>query len=118
MVAQSIDRGTSDPSLEKRRFRLYVAGQTPNSLLALANIKKICSTYLHSPYEIEVVNVIEEAQRAAKDCIIAVPTLLQISPEPVRRIVGDLADTAHVLAELGLKDWVRCNAENPPTEEH
>jgi circadian clock protein KaiB len=84
------------------QFRLYVAGQTPKSALALAHLQTICATYLSVQYNIFVIDVLDEPERAAEDRILAVPTLLRIHPEPIRRIVGDLADTERVVADLGL----------------
>jgi circadian clock protein KaiB len=83
-------------------LRLYVAGQSPKSLTAFANLKRICDEYLKSRYEIEIVDLIENPQLAAADEIVAIPTLVRRLPEPTRRLIGDLSDVDRVLAGLQL----------------
>jgi circadian clock protein KaiB len=83
-------------------LRLYVAGQSPKSLIAFANLKRVCDEYLESRYEIEIVDLIENPQLAAADEIIAIPTLVRRRPEPTRRLIGDLSDLDRVLAGLQL----------------
>jgi circadian clock protein KaiB len=84
-------------------LRLYVAGQTPRSVAAFANLKKLCEEHLPGQYRIEVVDLLENPQLAAGDQIVAVPTLVRKLPEPLRRIVGDLRDTERVLVGLQLR---------------
>src|SRR5882757_3612529 len=74
-------------------LRLYVAGQTPRSITAFANLKKICEEHLQGRYNIEVVDLVKHPQLAAGDQILAIPTLVRKLPEPLRKIVGDLRDT-------------------------
>ena len=74
-------------------LRLYVAGQTPKSVLALANLRHICETHLHGRYEIEVIDLMENPQLAQGDQILAVPTLVRRLPEPIKKIIGDLSNT-------------------------
>ena len=84
-------------------LRLYVAGQTPRSVAAFANLKKICEEHLQGQYEIEVIDLLENPQLAAGDQILAVPTLVRKLPEPVRKIIGDLSNTERVLVGLNLQ---------------
>ena len=83
-------------------LRLYVAGQTPKSLRALANLKEICETYLAGKYHIEIVDLLANPQQASGDQILALPTLIRKLPEPVRKIIGDLSNTERVLVGLDL----------------
>lgn len=80
-------------------LRLYVAGLTPNSTRALANLRRICAEHLPDA-EIEVIDLVADPGRASADDIFAVPTLVRRLPEPVRRIIGDLSDTDQVLVGL------------------
>ncbi len=84
-------------------LRLYVAGQTPNSMRAFANLKKICEEYLQGQYRIEIVDLLVNPQLAKGDQILAVPTLVRKLPEPVRKIIGDLSNTERVLVGLDLR---------------
>lgn len=83
-------------------LRLYVAGQTPKSSLALINLKKICEEHLAGRYQIEVIDLLEHPQLARGDQILAIPTLVRQLPEPVRKIIGDLSNTERVLIGLDL----------------
>lgn len=85
------------------RLRLYVAGQTPKSVAAFANLKRLCEEHLPGKYEIEVIDLLKEPQLAAGDQILAIPTLVRKLPEPLRRIVGDLRDTERTLVGLDLR---------------
>lgn len=87
----------------KYELRLYVAGQTPRSLEAFVNLKKICEEHLKGRYSIEVVDLLENPRLAKGDQILAVPTLVRRLPEPVRKIIGTLADTERVLVGLDLR---------------
>jgi circadian clock protein KaiB len=84
-------------------LRLYVAGNTPRSLQALANLKKLCEEHLKGQYSIEVVDLLEKPQLAAGDQILAIPTLVRKLPPPLRKIIGDLSNTERVLVGLDLK---------------
>jgi circadian clock protein KaiB len=83
-------------------LRLYVAGQTPKSIQAFENLKKICETYLSGRYKIEVVDLLKNPQLAAGDQILAVPTLVRKLPPPLRKIIGDLSNTERVLVGLNI----------------
>ncbi len=91
---------SSDP--EKWQLRLYVAGQTPKSIAAFANLKKICEEYLKGKYCIEVVDLLENPKLAKGDQILAIPTLVRRLPPPLRKIIGDLSNTERVLVGLNL----------------
>ena len=84
-------------------LRLYVAGQTPKSLLAFSNLKKICEDHLKGRYSIEVVDLVEQPQLSKGDQILAIPTLVRKLPQPMRKIIGDLSDTERVLVGLDLR---------------
>lgn len=84
-------------------FCLYVAGQTPKALTAFENLKRICEERLPGRYTIEVIDLAANPQLAARDQIIAVPTLVRRRPAPVRRVIGDLSSTGKVLTHLGLR---------------
>src|SRR5579872_495715 len=75
------------------KLRLYVAGQTPKSIRAFANLKVLCEKHLKGRYRIEVIDLMENPQLARGDQIVAVPTLIRKLPEPVRKIIGDLSDS-------------------------
>ena len=84
-------------------LRLYVAGQTPKSVTAFSNLKKICEEHLQGRYTIEVVDLLKNPQLAKGDQILAIPTLVRKLPEPVRKIIGDLSNTVRVLVGLDLR---------------
>ena len=84
-------------------LRLYVAGQTPRSMEAFSNLRKICEEHLRGRYSIEVIDLLENPRLAKGDQILAIPTLVRILPEPVRKIIGTLADTERVLVGLDLR---------------
>jgi len=92
-----------EPTQEIQILRLYIAGQTPRSVKAFANLKKICEEHLTGRYRIEVIDLIQNPQLAAGDQILAVPTLVRRLPEPVRRIIGDLSHTERVLVGLDVR---------------
>jgi circadian clock protein KaiB len=88
---------------EKWNLRLYTAGQSPKSLAALANLKRVCDEHLSGRYSIEVVDLLKNPRLAKDDQIVAIPTLVRKLPEPLRRIVGDLSDTERTLVGLQLR---------------
>jgi circadian clock protein KaiB len=95
------------PTKAKRRefyiLRLYIAGQTPNSIAAIANLKKICEDKLRGKYRIEVVDLLKKPQLAKGDQIIAIPTLVRRLPPPVKKIIGNLSKTQSVIVGLDLQ---------------
>jgi circadian clock protein KaiB len=84
-------------------LRLYVAGMTPQSVRAIANVKKMCEEYLHGQYELEVVDLYQQPQLAQGEQIIAAPTLIKKLPLPLRRIIGDMSKTERLLVGLDLR---------------
>jgi circadian clock protein KaiB len=84
-------------------LRLYIAGQTRNSVAAITNLKKICEEKLHGKYRIEVVDLLEKPQLAKGDQIIAIPTLVRRLPPPVKKIIGNLSKTESVIVGLDLQ---------------
>jgi circadian clock protein KaiB len=86
------------------QLRLYVAGQTPKSLAAFANLKKICEKHMPGQYEIEVIDLLKKPQLASGDQILAIPTLVRKLPEPIKKIIGDLSNTERVLVGLDLRE--------------
>ena len=94
----------SEPADDKLwELRLYVAGQTPKSVRAFANLKQICEEHLAGQYRIEVIDLLEQPQLGKRDQIVAIPTLIRKLPEPVRKIIGDLANTERVLVGLQIR---------------
>ncbi|HEX8089906.1 MAG TPA: circadian clock KaiB family protein [Blastocatellia bacterium] len=91
------------PEGEIWELRLYIAGQTPKSIEAFANLKKICDEHLAGRHKIEVIDLLENPQLARGDQILAVPTLVKKIPEPVRKIIGDLSNTERALAGLDIR---------------
>jgi circadian clock protein KaiB len=88
---------------EKWELRLYTAGQTPKSLAAIKNLKKVCEEHLAGRYEIEVIDLLKNPRLAKDDQIVAIPTLVRKLPDPVRKIIGDLSDTERALVGLQLR---------------
>ena len=84
-------------------LRLYVAGQTPKSLTALNNLKKICKQHMDDQYHIEIIDLLANPQLARGDQILAIPTLVRNLPTPIRKIIGDLSNTEKVLVGLDLR---------------
>jgi len=97
-------KNSKEPTWE---LRLYVAGQTAKSLQASANLKRICEEHLGGRYQIEVVDLMKNPELAKGDQIFALPTLVRKLPEPVRKIIGDLSNTEHVLVGLDLRPRAR-----------
>jgi circadian clock protein KaiB len=85
------------------RLRLYVAGQTPKSIMALANLKRLCDTHLAGRYRIEVIDLVSQPHRARRDDIVVLPTLVRQLPPPIRKIIGDLSNVERVLVGLDVE---------------
>jgi circadian clock protein KaiB len=103
---KSATRAKSKPgetSDGKWNLRLYVAGQSPKSLRAFANLKKICETHLAGKYTIEVIDLLKNPQLAAGDQIIAIPTLVRSLPVPIKAIIGDPSNEERTLVGLDLQ---------------
>ncbi len=99
-------RSARPPRRDTWQLRLYVAGQSPKSLSAFANLKRLCEEHLQGRYTIEVIDLLEKPQLARGDQIVAIPTLVRKLPEPVRKIVGDLSNTEKTLVGLQLRPHV------------
>jgi circadian clock protein KaiB len=84
-------------------LRLYVAGKSPKSVNAIANLKKICEQNLQGRYELDVIDLYQQPQLAQGEQIIALPTLIRKLPPPLRRIIGDMSNTERVLVGLDIR---------------
>jgi len=105
IVMQLSENGLATPpsAAQAYQLRLYVAGQTPKSVLAFRNLKQICEEHLHGRYEIEMIDLLQNPQLASGDQILAIPTLVRRLPEPIKKIIGDLSNTERVLVGLDLR---------------
>ena len=88
--------------LSDYNLRLYVAGQTPKSVAALSNLRRLCEKYLSGRYRLDVVDLMMDPTLAQRDGIIAIPTLVRYVPAPIKRIIGDLGNSDRVLTRLGI----------------
>ncbi len=101
--ASSFERKLKKKEKEKYLLRLYVAGMTPKSTRAVQNIKKICEEHLKDRYELEVVDIYQQPTLAKGEQIIAAPTLIRKLPLPLRKFIGDMANTERILVGLDLR---------------
>jgi circadian clock protein KaiB len=101
MTEDNSSNPTQNKSSATWQLRLYVAGQTPRSLVAFANLKKICEEYLQGEYTIEIIDLSKQPHLAEEHHIVALPTLVRKLPQPIKKIIGDLSNTEKVL--LGLQ---------------
>ena len=101
---RSSSRGAAGIASSPKRveLRLYIAGQTPKSVAALKNLKRICEEYMADTYELKVIDLLKQPQLARGDQIVAVPTVVKNLPVPIRKLIGDLSDTERVLVGLDL----------------
>ncbi len=97
------DDHLADDDVRLWDLRLYVAGQTPKSIAAFGNLKRVCEEHMAGKYKLEVIDLLKNPQLAAGDQIVAIPTLVRKLPEPVRKIIGDLSNTERVLVGLQLR---------------
>ncbi len=95
--------GNAEDGLAMYDLRLYVAGQSPRSVRALENLRKVCDEHLAGRYRVEVIDLLVNPALARGDEIVAVPTLVRKLPEPIRKIIGDLSDTDRVLVGLQVR---------------
>jgi circadian clock protein KaiB len=102
-VAQTTAPSETVGGTETWELRLYVAGQTPKSVAAFANLTRMCDEHLQGRYKIDVIDLLQYPQLAAGDQIVAIPTLVRKLPEPLRRVVGDLSSTERTLVGLQLR---------------
>ena len=99
-LTDNFSQPTNTKESQLWQMRLYVAGHTPKSLVAFANLKKICEEYLHGQYTIEIIDLSKQPHLAIEDSIVALPTLVRKLPEPIKKIIGDLSNTEKVLVGL------------------
>ena len=92
---------------ETWELRLYVAGQTPKSVAALANLRRYCEEHLKGRYKLEVIDLQTHPQLAEGDQILAIPTLVRKVPKPIRKIIGDLSNEERVLVGLDVRPITR-----------
>jgi circadian clock protein KaiB len=102
-VGMKRGRAVPPPATKLWQLRLYVMDQTPKSVTAFANLKKLCETHLKGRYRIKVIDLAKQPQLAKGDQILAVPTVVRRLPHPVRILIGNLSDTEHVLVGLDLR---------------
>jgi len=103
VMKKAAKKKTAKALPERWELRLYVAGTTQKSMLALDNLKKLCEQYLENKYSLEVIDLLIHPQLAAGDQILAIPTLVRKMPTPIRKIIGDLSNEEKVLVGLNLK---------------
>lgn len=101
-VARKQRRATK-PALDFWELRLYIAGPTPNSIAAIANLKRICEERLKDRYRIEIIDLLEKPQLAKGDQIVAIPTLVRKLPAPMKKIIGNLSKAERTLVGLDLQ---------------
>jgi circadian clock protein KaiB len=97
------EQDTGDAPEDHYNLRLYVAGQTANSLTAIANLRRLCDTHLAGRCSIEIIDLSKDPGRAAADQIVAIPTLVRRLPPPIKRIIGTLANADKVLVGLEIR---------------
>jgi circadian clock protein KaiB len=100
---QELQRAVKKHKGEKYILRLYVAGLTPRSTKAIANVKEICETHLKDRYELDIVDIYQQPKLAQGEQIIAAPTLIKKLPLPLRRLIGDMSDTERFLVGIDLR---------------
>ena len=103
-------RRPARPADGRYNLRLYVAGQTPRSVAAIANLRRLCDEHLSGRYSVEVVDLLREPGRARNDGIVVLPTLVRRLPQPIKRIIGDLSNTERVLVGLDVRPAVETRA--------
>jgi circadian clock protein KaiB len=87
---------------DRVELRLYIAGQTPKSVAALSNLRRICDEYMSGRYDLKIIDLLQHPQLARGDQIVAVPTVVKNLPTPIRKLIGDLSNTERVLVGLDL----------------
>ncbi|HEX2608321.1 MAG TPA: circadian clock KaiB family protein [Flavisolibacter sp.] len=103
MNTEEQESAEGSKAAEQYVLHLYITGATPNSQRAVANIRMLCDTYLENRYQLEIIDVYQEPETAAREQLIALPLLIKKHPLPERKIIGDLSDTEKVVTLLGLK---------------
>ncbi len=103
MARKRVNKRTLAQPVTVVTLRLYVAGRAPNSVKAIANLEAICRQHLREGFELEIVDVCEHPRRALEDGVVVTPSLAKLSPSPQSNVIGNLSDTASVMAALGLR---------------
>lgn len=88
-------------------LRLLIAGASPNSIRAISNMRAFCEQYLKDRYQLEIIDIYQQPQIAKRDQVIALPLLIKLSPLPVKRLIGDMSDTAKVMRGLDLDAFIK-----------
>ena len=115
---KSVKKAPNDPGKKRRsakvktepdtwELRLYVAGQTPKSLAAMNNLRRVLDEHLQTAYKVEIIDLLENPRLAKEDQIVAIPTLVRKLPNPIRKIIGDLSDAERTLVGLQLRPAVK-----------
>lgn len=104
--ARGADPALSAPAVDQWDLRLYVAGQSPRSLAAFANLKRLCEEHIPGQYHIEVIDLVAHPQLAASDEIVALPTLVRRLPPPIKKLIGDLSNGDRTLVGLNIRPHV------------
>lgn len=99
---RALDGSPHGRQVPRWKFTLYVAGQSPKSMTALGNVRRLCEEYLKGNYDIELIDLMVQPELAQQDQILAVPTLVRRLPQPVKRVIGDLSDYERTLINLDL----------------
>jgi circadian clock protein KaiB len=118
-IAQAaLEKAAAEKPTERYVLRLYIAGMTPRSTLAIQNIRKICEQHLEGRYDLEVVDIYQQPTLAEGEQIIAAPTLVKKLPLPLRRFIGDMSNTERILVGMDLRtaEEKRVAAERTPKE--
>ena len=100
---EAFERRIEEAARQRYLLRLFVAGVTPRSSAALARVRALCEEHLADRYDLEVVDIYQQPELAREHQIVVTPTLVKVFPLPVRRLVGDLLETEHVLRGLNLR---------------
>lgn len=100
--ARKVNGGPAKKVSKTWTLRLYIAGQTPKSVTALANLKRLCEKHLPGQYRIEVLDLLKHPELAENDQIVVIPTLIRKLPEPLKRIIGDLSDAERTMVGLDI----------------
>lgn len=98
----AFEQALADPDTQLYVLRLCISGMTPRSRKAILNLKDLCETHLQGQYQLEIIDIYQQPELAAKHQILATPTLVKTLPPPVRRLIGDLSDTTKALRRLGV----------------
>jgi circadian clock protein KaiB len=101
--APAAARTAREPATKRWTLRLYVAGQTPRSLTAFSNLKRLCEEHIAGRYQIEVVDLMKDPELAQRDQIMAIPTLVRKLPAPIKRVIGDLSNIERVMIGIDLE---------------